>query len=121
MMVVKDSTIDINQLATPSVPGYLFEAWYYDAALTRQVCTGDRINSNLTLYAKVTEITADMDVAQGQDSYLSKVDVNADAFAITVLKPTGADSTDSGTDVASLHNLADQDTSLSFAIVKQNT
>lgn len=37
MMVVKDSTIDINQLATPSVPGYLFEAWYYDAALTRQV------------------------------------------------------------------------------------
>lgn len=121
MMVVKDSTIDINQLATPSVPGYLFEAWYYDAALTRQVCTGDRINSNLTLYAKVTEITADMDVAQGQDSYLSKVDVNADAFAITVLKPTGADSTDSGTDVASLHNLADQDTSLSFAIAKQNT
>lgn len=121
LMVVKDSTIDINQLATPSVPGYLFEAWYYDAALTRQVCTGDRINSNLTLYAKVTEITADMDVAQGQDSYLSKVDVNADAFAITVLKPTGADSTDSGTDVASLHNLADQDTSLSFAIAKQNT
>ena len=120
MMVVKDSTIDINQLATPSVPGYLFEAWYYDAALTRQVCTGDRINSNLTLYAKVTEITADMDVAQGQDSYLSKVDVDAD-FAITVLKPTGADSTDSGTDVASLHNLADQDTSLSFNIAKQNT
>ena len=120
MMVVKDSTIDINQLATPSVPGYLFEAWYYDAALTRQVCTGDRINSNLTLYAKVTEITADMDVAQGQDSYLSKVDVKAD-FAITVLKPTEADSTDSDTDVASLHNLADQDTSLSFAIAKQNT
>ena len=120
MMVVKDSTIDINQLATPSVPGYLFEAWYYDAALTRQVCTGDRINSNLTLYAKVTEITADMDVAQGQDSYLSKVDVDAD-FAITVLKPTEADSTDSDTNVASLHNLADQDTSLSFNIAKQNT
>lgn len=121
MMVVKDSTIDINQLATPSVPGYLFEAWYYDAALTRQVCTGDRINSNLTLYAKVTEITADMDVAQGQDSYLSKIDVNADVFAITVLKPTEADSTDSDTNVASLHNLADQDTSLSFNIAKQNT
>ena len=120
MMVVKDSTIDINQLATPSVPGYLFEAWYYDAALTRQVCTGDRINSNLTLYAKVTEITADMDVAQGQDSYLSKIDVNAD-FAITVLKPTEADSTDSDTNVASLYNLADQDTSLSFNIAKQNT
>ena len=121
MMVVKDSTIDINQLATPSVPGYLFEAWYYDAALTRQVCTGDRINSNLTLYAKVTEITADMDVAQGQDSYISKIDVDADAFAITVLKPTKADSTDSVTNVASLHNLADQDTSLSFDIAKQNT
>lgn len=121
MMVVKDSTIDINQLATPSVPGYLFEAWYYDAALTRQVCTGDRINSNLTLYAKVTEITADMDVAQGQDSYLSQIDVNAKDFAITVLKPTEADSTDSDTNVASLHNLADQDTSLSFNIAKQNT
>ena len=121
MMVVKDSTIDINQLATPSVPGCLFEAWYYDAALTRQVCTGDRINSNLTLYAKVTEITADMDVAQGQDSYISQIDVNANDFAITVLKPTGADSTDSDTNVASLHNLADQDTSLSFNIAKQNT
>lgn len=117
LMVEKNSALDINQLATPSVPGYLFEAWYYDSALTRQVQTGDRINANTTLYAKVTEITG-AEVAQGQDNYISKTDVDADNFAITVLKPAGGNSTEKSADVVELHDLADQNTSLELQISK---
>lgn len=117
LMVEKNSALDINQLATPSVPGYLFEAWYYDSALTRQVQTGDRINANTTLYAKVTEITG-AEVAQGQDNYISKRDVDADNFAITVLKPAGGNSTEKSADVVELHDLADQNTSLELQISK---
>ena len=117
LMVEKNSALDINQLATPSVPGYLFEAWYYDSALTRQVQTGDRINANTTLYAKVTEITG-AEVAQGQDNYISKTDVNADNFTITVLKPAGGNSTEKSADVVELHDLADQNTSLELQISK---
>lgn len=115
LMVEENSTLDINQLATPSVPGYLFEAWYYDSALTKQVRSGDRINANTTLYAKVTEITG-TEVAWGQDNYISKTDVNADNFTITVLKPAGGNSTEKSADVAELHDLADQNTSLSLKI-----
>ena len=115
LMVEENSTLDINQLATPSVPGYLFEAWYYDSALTKQVRSGDRINANTTLYAKVTEITG-AEVAWGQDNYISKTDVNADNFTITVLKPAGGKSTEKSADVADLHDLADQNTSLSLKI-----
>ena len=115
LMVEKNSALDINQLATPSVPGYLFEAWYYDSALTRQVQTGDRINANTTLYAKVTEITG-AEVAQGQDNYISKTDVDADNFTITVLKPAGGNSTEKSADVVELHDLADQNTSLELQI-----
>lgn len=117
LMVEKNSALDINQLATPSVPGYLFEAWYYDSALTRQVQTGDRINANTTLYAKVTEITG-AEVAQGQDNYISKTDVDADNFTITVLKPAGGNSTEKSADVVELHDLADQNTSLELQISK---
>lgn len=115
LMVEENSTLDINQLATPSVPGYLFEAWYYDSALTKQMRSGDRINANTTLYAKVTEITG-TEVAWGQDNYISKTDVNADNFTITVLKPAGGNSTEKSADVAELHDLADQNTSLSLKI-----
>ena len=115
LMVEENSTLDINQLATPSVPGYLFEAWYYDSALTKQVRSGDRINANTTLYAKVAEITG-TEVAWGQDNYISKTDVDADNFTITVLKPAGGNSTEKSADVAELHDLADQNTSLSLKI-----
>ena len=75
LMVASNYVIDINQLATPSVPGYLFESWYYDSALTKQVQSGDTITSNLTLYAKLREIvaddtTTDTDTVQGADTYL---------------------------------------------------
>ena len=115
LMVEKDSVLDINQLATPSVPGYLFEAWYYDSALTKQVRSGDKINANITLYAKVTEITG-TEVAWGQDNYISKTDVDADNFTITVLKPAGGNSTEKSADVADLHDLADLNTSLALQI-----
>ena len=115
LMVEENSALDINQLATPSVPGYLFEAWYYDSALTKQVRSGDRINANTTLYAKVTEITG-AEVAWGQDNYISKRDVDADNFTITVLKPAGANSREKSTDVAELYDLADQNTSLSLTL-----
>lgn len=115
LMVEENSALDINQLATPSVPGYLFEAWYYDSALTKQVRSGDRINANTTLYAKVTEITG-AEAAWGQDNYISKTDVDADSFTITVLKPAGANSTEKSADVAELHDLADLNTSLALKI-----
>ena len=108
MMVVKDSALDINQLATASVPGYLFEAWYYDPELTRQVRTGDRINGNTTLYAKVTEITGD-DVAQGQDNYVASEDVDAKTFKIALLKSAGSRSAEKVEDVAKIYDLADQE------------
>lgn len=111
MMVAKDSAIDINKLATPSVPGYVFDAWYYDAALTRQVYTGDKINSDLTLYAKLKEVTGE-EVAQGQDNYVSSVDVKAEDFKIALLKVAGSRNAVQTEDIAKIYNIADQETEL---------
>lgn len=115
MMVAKDSAIDINKLATPSVPGYIFKAWYYDSALSRQVYTGDKINSNLTLYAKLTEVTGE-DVAQGQDNYVSSVDVKAEDFKIALLKPAGSRHAERTADIAKIYNIADQETDLELEL-----
>ena len=111
MMVAKDSSIDINKLATPSVPGYVFDAWYYDAALTRQVYTGDKINSDLTLYAKLKEVTGE-EVAQGQDNYVSSVDVKAEDFKIALLKVAGSRNAVQTEDIAKIYNITDQETEL---------
>ena len=107
LLVASNYVIDINQLATPSVPGYLFRAWYYDSAMTRQVQSGDKINSDLTLYAKMEEISADTESTQGVDNYISSVDVDANSFQIIVLKEMGARSAENGEEVAMLHNLAE--------------
>ncbi len=111
MMVAKGSVIDINKLATPSVPGYVFDAWYYDATLTRQVYTGDKINSDLTLYAKLKEVTGE-EVAQGQDNYVSSVDVKAEDFKIALLKVAGSRNAVQAEEVAKIYNITDQETEL---------
>ena len=113
MMVAKDSVIDINKLATPSVPGYVFDAWYYDAALTRQVNTGDKINSDLTLYAKLKEVTGE-EVAQGQDNYVSSVDVKAEDFKIALVKAAGSRNAVQTEDIAKIYNIADPKTELNL-------
>lgn len=113
MMVAKDSVIDINKLATPSVPGYVFDAWYYDATLTRQVNTGDKINSDLTLYAKLKEVTGE-EVAQGQDNYVSSVDVKAEDFKIALVKAAGSRNAVQTEDIAKIYNIADPKTELNL-------
>lgn len=113
MMVAKGSVIDINNLATPSVPGYVFDAWYYDATLTRQVCTGDKINSDLTLYAKLKEVTGE-EVAQGQDNYVSSVDVKAEDFKIALVKAAGSRNAVQTEDIAKIYNIADPKTELNL-------
>ena len=120
LMMASNSVINVNQLATASVPGYLFEAWFYDSALTRQVQTGDRINSNLTLYAKLREITGD-EVTQGQDNYVASVDVDAKTFKIALLKPAGAGSTERTADIANIYDVSDQETSLALQISEPET
>ena len=115
LMLAANSIIDVNQLATPSVPGYLFEAWYYDSALTRQVQSGDTINGNMTLYAKLREITG-AEVEEGQDNYVADVDVDAKTFRIALLKSAGARSTEQVTDIAKLYNIADPEVSLALDI-----
>lgn len=113
MMVAKDSVIDINKLATPSVPGYVFDAWYYDATLTRQVNTGDKINSDLTLYAKLKEVTGE-EVAQGQDNYVSSVDVKAEDFKIALVKAAGSRNAVQTEDIAKIYNIADPKSELNL-------
>lgn len=113
MMVAKDSVIDINKLATPSVPGYVFDAWYYDATLTRQVNTGDKINSDLTLYAKLKEVTGE-EVAQGQDNYVSSVDVKAEDFKIALVKAAGSRNAVQMEDIAKIYNIADPKSELNL-------
>ena len=120
LLLASDSIIDVNQLATPSVPGYVFEAWYYDSALTRQVQTGDRISGNITLYAKVREITG-AEVSEGQDNYVASVDVDAKTFRISVLKPAGTRSSERAADIAKIYNLADQEVSLAVDISEPET
>lgn len=106
LMVRENSPLSLDKLATPSLPGYLFEAWYYDSAYTRQVQSGDTITSNVTLYARFTELTGE-EVAQGVANYVSTVDVSADSFTVIVLKPVsgqGAAEVEAG---VKLRNLAD--------------
>lgn len=43
---------------TLSAPGYTFGGWYTDSALTVKAVAGSSISSNITLYAKWTEITS---------------------------------------------------------------
>lgn len=108
IMVKNNSTLNLNQLAIPSVPGYLFEGWFYDSALTRQVQNGDTVNNNMTLYAKLEELTEE-EVVLGEDNYISKIDVDASNFKVTVLKPAAMRSTEAAEDIAKLRNLADPD------------
>lgn len=126
LMVASNYVIDINQLATPSVPGYVFESWYYDSALTKQVQSGDTITGNLTLFAKLREITAeditaDTDTVQGADTYISSVDQDAKSFQITLLKQSGECAADPVDEIAKLRNLEDPDTSILFMVSDPET
>ena len=120
LMVAENSVIDVSSLATPSVPGYLFDAWFYDSALTRQVQSGDRITGNLTLYAKLREITGE-EVEEGQDNYVSSVDVDAKSFRIALLKPAGNPSTEVIGDIANIYDIADQEKTLALDISEPET
>ena len=120
IMVQSNSVISLNQLATPSVPGYLFDSWFYDSALTRQVQNGDTINENMTLYAKLREITGE-EVYAGVDSYVSSVDVDAANFAVAVLKPARTRSTESVAEMVSLHDVANPEASLAVQISEPET
>lgn len=120
IMVQSNSAISLNQLATPSVPGYLFDAWFYDSALTRQVQNGDKINSNMTLYAKLQEITGE-EVSVGEDNYVSSVDVNASDFTVAVLKPVKARSTENVAEMVRLHDVANPETALGVQVSAAET
>lgn len=120
LMVAENSVIDVSSLATPSVPGYLFDAWFYDSALTRQVQSGDRITGNLTLYAKLREITGE-EVEEGQDNYVSSVDVDAKSFRIALLKSAGNPSTEGTGDIANIYDIADQKKTLALDISEPET
>lgn len=118
--VKNNSTINLNQLAIPSVPGYLFDGWFYDSALTKQVQNGDAINKNMTLYAKLKELTGE-DVVVGEDNYVSSINEDASSFTITVLKPAVMRSTEAAADIAKLRNLADPEATMEVLVLEDTT
>jgi len=63
----------ITSLPTPYKKGSILLGWYYDADMTQSVSTGDTVNRNLTLYAKMAESAALLSETQTVN-YITKTD-----------------------------------------------
>ena len=51
------NVLRLPQLPTPTIAGFEFQGWYYDAELTRPAAMNDALTNDVTLYAKLNEIT----------------------------------------------------------------
>lgn len=72
----------ISELSTPYQAGKVFLGWYYDQSLTKRAETGDVVNKNMTLYAKMMNV--DEAAVEETPNYLTKTDVDADEFVFYV-------------------------------------
>lgn len=72
----------ISELSTPYQAGKVFLGWYYDQDLTKRAETGDVVNKNMTLYAKMMDV--DNAAVEETPNYLTKTDVDANEFVFYV-------------------------------------
>ena len=72
----------ISELSTPYQAGKVFLGWYYDQGLTKRAETGDVVNKNMTLYAKMMNV--DEAAVEETPNYLTKTDVDANNFVFYV-------------------------------------
>lgn len=71
----------ITALPTPFKQNTVFLGWYYDEDLTQPVESGDTVNGNMTLYARMADSATDLDEG-GTPDYVSSVDVDPESFYI---------------------------------------
>lgn len=72
----------ISTLPTPYKNGVIFLGWYYDKAMTDAVKTGDKVNRNMTLYAK---LAAGEDVQSiERPNYITDTEVTAGEYTFGV-------------------------------------
>ena len=77
----------ISELSTPYQAGKVFLGWYYDQGLTKRAETGDVVDKNMTLYAKMMNVD---EAVEETPNYLTKTDVDANEFVFYV-KAVSAD------------------------------
>lgn len=80
----------VTSLPTPTVQNRTFLGWYYDAAMTQSVASGDKVTRNMTLYARIGTSGSDSERAaltvRDEPNYIT----NADAPTDFVLKLSGS-------------------------------
>ena len=80
----------ITSLPTPTVQEGTFRGWYYDAAMTQSVGSGDQVTRSMTLYAKIGSSGSAPErkalTVRDEPNYIT----NADASTDFVLKLSGS-------------------------------
>ncbi len=73
----------ISSLPTPSKTGTIFLGWFYDSQLTDAVKSGDTVDKNLTLYAKIAageEVTS-----LETPNYITRTDVAEGTYSFDII------------------------------------
>jgi uncharacterized repeat protein (TIGR02543 family) len=77
----------VYSMPTPYREGYVFNGWYYDAALAVIADTDDIINKNITLYPSLVPEEYVSEIGEGALNYVAAIDVPA-SFRVTVKAPS---------------------------------
>ena len=67
-VTLKNKSSIPSDLPVLSVQGYVFEGWYYDVNFTNQAQAGEKVESNIVLYAKFTLQSENDNPTQGGTS-----------------------------------------------------